>query len=68
MNTPKIAGWVEIEGKKLSIHEIGDILKASPEKILRFGGEFFLAGDGCRAGKRTSGELTPLLVHKSACC
>ncbi len=49
MNTPKIAGWVEIEGQKLSAYEIGDILKACPEKILRFGGEFFLAGDGCRA-------------------
>ena len=49
MNTPKIAGWVEIEGQKLSAHEIGEILNENPEKILRFGGEFFLAGSGCRA-------------------
>jgi asparagine synthase (glutamine-hydrolysing) len=49
MNTTKITGWVEIEGQKLSAQEIGDILKNCPEKILRFGGEFFLAGDGCRA-------------------
>src|SRR5512137_2566337 len=49
MNTPKIAGWIEIDGQKLSAIEIGDIIHNHPEKILTFGGEFFLAGSGCRA-------------------
>src|SRR5512136_2351005 len=49
MNTPKIAGWVEIDGQRLTAIEIGDIILHHPEAILRFGGEFFLAGAGCRA-------------------
>jgi len=49
MNTPKIAGWVEIDGQKLTAIEIRDIIHHRPEKILTFGGEFFLAGSGCRA-------------------
>ena len=49
MNTPKITGWVEIGGQKLSARQIRDIIHDCPEKILMFGGEFFLAGGGCRA-------------------
>ncbi|MDD1696439.1 MAG: asparagine synthase, partial [Methanoregula sp.] len=49
MNTPKINGWAEIDGQKLSAVEIGDIIRYHPKEILRFGGEFFLAGAGCRA-------------------
>jgi len=49
MNTPKIAGWVEIDGQRLTAIEIGDIVHHHPEEILTFGGEFFLAGAGCRA-------------------
>jgi asparagine synthase (glutamine-hydrolysing) len=49
MSTPKISGWVEVDGQRLSVHEIEEIVKDRPEEILRFGGEFFLAGSGCRA-------------------
>src|SRR5512137_2492144 len=49
MNTPKIAGWVEIDGQRLTAIEIVDIIHHHPEEILRFGGEFFLAGAECRA-------------------
>jgi asparagine synthase (glutamine-hydrolysing) len=49
MSTPKISGWIEVDGQRLSAREIGEILKDRPEEILRFGGEFFLAGSGCRA-------------------
>jgi asparagine synthase (glutamine-hydrolysing) len=49
MNTPKIAGWVEIDGQRLTAIEIRDVIHHRPEKILTFGGEFYLAGNGCRA-------------------
>jgi asparagine synthase (glutamine-hydrolysing) len=49
MNTPKIAGWVEIDGERLTAIEIRDVIHHRPEKILTFGGEFYLAGNGCRA-------------------
>jgi len=49
MSTPKISGWVEVDGQRLSVREIGEIVQDRPEEILRFGGEFFLAGSGCRA-------------------
>ena len=44
MNTPKITGWVEIDGQRLTAIEIRDVIHHRPEKILTFGGEFFLAG------------------------
>ncbi|MDD1695991.1 MAG: asparagine synthase, partial [Methanoregula sp.] len=49
MNIPKISGWIEINGQRIMAQEIGQILQDHPEKILTFGGEFFLAGNGCRA-------------------
>ena len=49
MSTPKLSGWVEIDGQRLLVHEIEEIVQYRPEEILRFGGEFFLAGSGCRA-------------------
>jgi asparagine synthase (glutamine-hydrolysing) len=49
MSTIKISGWVELQGQRVSTYTIETILKDSPEKILKFGGEFFLDGSGCRA-------------------
>jgi asparagine synthase (glutamine-hydrolysing) len=45
----KLTGWVEIDGQRLTPQEIEKIVQDRPEEILRFGGEFFLAGSGCRA-------------------
>jgi len=49
MSTLKLSGWVEIDGERLSQPDIEIIVKDHPEEILSFGGEFFLAGSGCRA-------------------
>ncbi len=49
MSTLKLTGWVEVDGQRLTPQEIESILHDRPEEILRFGGEFFFAGDGCRA-------------------
>jgi asparagine synthase (glutamine-hydrolysing) len=45
----KLTGWVEIEGKRLTPQEIEAMLQDDPARVLKFGGEFFLAGSGCRA-------------------
>jgi asparagine synthase (glutamine-hydrolysing) len=45
----KLTGWVEFDGKRLTPQDIEKILQDQPEKILRFEGEFFFAGHGCRA-------------------
>jgi asparagine synthase (glutamine-hydrolysing) len=49
LNPLTVAGWVELEGKRLAPEAIGIIVKKTPEKILRFGGEFSLSWDGCTA-------------------
>jgi asparagine synthase (glutamine-hydrolysing) len=49
MSTLKLSGWVEIDGQRLSLPEVESILNSRPKEILRFGGEFFFAGSGCRA-------------------
>lgn len=49
MSTLKLTGWVEVDGQRLTPQEIEKIVQEHPEEILRFGGEFFLAGSGCRA-------------------
>ena len=49
MSTLKLSGWVEVDGHRLTPQDIEAILQNRPEEILRFGGEFFLAGSGCRA-------------------
>jgi asparagine synthase (glutamine-hydrolysing) len=45
----KLTGWVEIDGHRLTPQEIESIVTDHPEEVLSFGGEFFLAGYGCRA-------------------
>ncbi|MFA4876780.1 MAG: asparagine synthase C-terminal domain-containing protein [Methanoregula sp.] len=49
MSDIQLSGWVELEGKRLLPAEIEYICRKEPEKILRFGGEFYLAWDGCSA-------------------
>jgi asparagine synthase (glutamine-hydrolysing) len=49
METPVLSGWVEIGGRLLDLNEIEVICATRPEEILRFGGEFFLAWNGCTA-------------------
>jgi len=45
----KLSGWVEVDGNRLTPRDIEVMVKDRPEEILRFGGEFFFAGSGCRA-------------------
>jgi asparagine synthase (glutamine-hydrolysing) len=49
MSMLKLTGWVEVDGHRLTSQDIEAILQNRPEEILRFGGEFFFAGHGCRA-------------------
>ena len=49
MSGPKLAGWIELNGVRLTQPDIRTILHERPRDILRFGGEFFLSGNGCRA-------------------
>ena len=49
MNEPELAGWIELDGERLTLPDIRTILNERPTDILRFGGEFFLSGNGCRA-------------------
>jgi asparagine synthase (glutamine-hydrolysing) len=49
MNPLTIAGWVELDGKRLSQEAAEHIIRTTPEDILRFGGEFSLSWDGCSA-------------------
>lgn len=45
----KVRGWMELEGTRLSDNDVRAILEQDPSAICRFGGEFFLEWDGCRA-------------------
>ena len=49
MDTIKLTGWVELEGRLLALPEIEKILETSPETVSRFGGEFSLSWNGCSA-------------------
>jgi len=49
METPVFRGWVEVGGEHLSPDEVTSICAGRKEEILRFGGEFFLAWNGCTA-------------------
>ena len=44
----ELTGWIELDGQKLSLPDLADVLKNRQEDICRFGGEFFLRwGDCC---------------------
>jgi len=49
MSVLKLSGWVEVDGHRLTPEDIETILKEHPDEALRFEGEFFFAGHGCRA-------------------
>jgi len=44
-----LKGWVEVDGRRLSESEVGEILKESPSHASNFGGEFFLCWNGWMA-------------------
>ena len=45
----KAKGWVELEGRRLGESDVRAILLQNPGAISRFGGEFFLEWNGCKA-------------------
>jgi asparagine synthase (glutamine-hydrolysing) len=49
MSSLQIAGWAELDGHRLTIQEIERIVAGEPGSISRFGGEFFMSWDRCRA-------------------
>lgn len=49
METPVLRGWVEVGGKHLAPDEVAAICASRKDEILRFGGEFFIAWNGCTA-------------------
>ena len=49
MSMLKLSGWVEINGQRLTPQDIEAMIKDHREEVLKFGGEFFFAGHGCRA-------------------
>jgi asparagine synthase (glutamine-hydrolysing) len=52
MDRVAVSGWVELDGRRLSGGEIEQIIAGHPELVRGFGGEFFLAWDGCEARDR----------------
>ena len=42
-------GWVEVDGRRLTVLEVEKILEESPATLSEFGGEFFLSWDGGKA-------------------
>lgn len=49
MTSFRCEGWIELNGKKLTMSETEEIVRTQPATINRFGGEFFLSWDGCHA-------------------
>ena len=49
MSEPELAGWIELDGVRLSCTGIKAILQDRPSDMLRCGGEFFIRANGCRA-------------------
>ena len=45
----KVKGWMELEGRRLRESDARTILVQNPGAISRFGGEFFLEWNGCKA-------------------
>jgi len=49
MESLRVTGWIELDGRLLTVQDIERIIVHDPGSIGRFGGEFFLSWDGCRA-------------------
>lgn len=45
----ELEGWIELSGGRLSVTELEAVLCKDPKTISKFGGEFYLKWDGCRA-------------------
>lgn len=45
----EVEGWIELEGKKIPESDLRDILARDAVAVSRFGGEFFLKWNGCKA-------------------
>ncbi len=44
-----VKGWIELDGKRISESDLKNILAGNPDAISRFGGEFLLKWNGCKA-------------------
>lgn len=44
-----LKGWIELEGKRISETDLKSILAENADAISKFGGEFFLKWNGCKA-------------------
>jgi len=49
MESLRVTGWIELDGRLLTVQDIEHIIRDDPASIGRFGGEFFLSWNGCRA-------------------
>jgi asparagine synthase (glutamine-hydrolysing) len=49
MDSLQVTGWIELDGHLLTVQDIEHIIVNEPGSMGRFGGEFFLSWDGCRA-------------------
>ena len=49
MTPPNLTGWVEQEGRRLSVEEVDTICHNAPEQVRRFGAEFWLRWARCSA-------------------
>ena len=49
MSELELAGWIELDGVRLTLADIETILGERPTDMLRCGGEFYIQGKGCRA-------------------
>jgi len=49
MSELELAGWIELEGVRLTRTDIDTLLRERPADMLRCGGEFFIHGNGCCA-------------------
>lgn len=45
----EISGWVEIDGRKISPPELGEILRNNPCEVSKFAGEFYIKWEECQA-------------------
>jgi asparagine synthase (glutamine-hydrolysing) len=58
----ELEGWIELEGRKLSLCDVETMLSDDPGRVSKFGGEFFLKWDGCTARDHfgiIAREITP---------
>ena len=52
MSPVAVSGWVELSGRRVPPDELARIVSDQPDLVGKFGGEFYLAWDGCCARDR----------------